>query len=322
MHHIIVNEYGGPDVLKYMPLSGLQPGADEVLVENKAIGVNYIDVYHRTGLYPIALPSGIGLESAGIITEIGSDVTDLAVGDRVATAIGSLGAYATHRLAKSYHLVKLPDHVDFETAAAVMLKGMTCEYLLHRCFPVSRGMTVLFHAIAGGVGSLACQWLKQLGVTVIGTAGSAEKIAYAQSIGCDHAINYATENVAERVREITHGDGVPVVFDSVGRATFQSSIDSLSIRGTLVSFGNASGPVEPFALALLAQKGALYVTRPALAHYVTNPVELELSTSTLFNILKQEMRVRINQRFDLADARAAHQTIERRESIGSNILLP
>ena len=278
MKKIVFSAFGGDEVLTLQDISSLTPSQGEVVIEHAAIGVNYIDVYHRTGLYPVPLPSGLGLEGAGTVIECGEGVQGLAVGDRVAYATGGIGAYATHRTVAAEALVVLPDDISFETAAAVMLKGMTCEYLLTRCFPVSAGMTVLFHAIAGGVGLLACQWLKQLGVTVIGTAGSEAKLSFAQSLGCDHVINYRVQNVADEVMNITSGEGVPVVYDSVGNATFAASLDSLSTRGTLVSFGNASGPVEPFSPALLAQKGGLYVTRPSLAHYVRNRSELEASS--------------------------------------------
>lgn len=293
---------------------------NEVLIRVQAAGLNYIDVYHRTGLYPLPLPTTLGLEGAGVVEQAGSAVTNVSVGDRVGYCAAGIGAYATYRIAAAERLVRLPSEISAETAAALLLKGLTAEYLIRRIYPVRAGETVLFHAIAGGVGMIACQWLKQLGATVIGTVGSEEKAEQARALGCDHTILYQQEDVAARVREITCGAGVPVVFDSVGRATFQSSLQSLAPRGLFVSFGNASGAVEDFSPRLLAEHGSLFFTRPTLMHYCASAQELQTAAEALFFAVHSGLQVNINQRYALVDAAQAHRDLEARKTTGSTIL--
>jgi NADPH2:quinone reductase len=313
-------EAGGPEVLKYEQIDAPQPGPDEVLIRQTAIGVNFIDIYHRIGLYPVPYPYIPGQESAGIVKAVGKNVTNFKIGDRVATQV-SLGAYAELRVAPASRVIKLPDGITEEAAAASMVKGMTAEYLLNRTYPVKEGDTILFHAIAGGVGLIACQWAKSLGATVIGTVGSPEKAALAKDYGCDHVINYRTENFVERVKEITKGKGVPVVYDSVGKDTFMGSLDCLQPRGLMVSFGNASGPVEPFPLGTLSTKGSLYVTRPSLWHYTSDPAEYALSAGALFGMITSgKIRISIDQRYELKEAAQAHRDLEARRTTGSSIL--
>ncbi len=324
---IRIHAHGGPEALCWEDISVGNPGPGQVRLRHTAIGLNYIDVYHRTGLYPVKpLPAVIGMEGAGIVEALGPDAATcapgLAVGDRVAYAGGPLGAYATHRLFPADRLVKLPAGVTDDEAAAVMLQGMTAEYLLHRTFRVQTGQTVLFHAIAGGVGLLACQWLKQIGARVIGTTSTAEKAALARSFGCDHVILYGQEDVAARVRELTAGQGVPVVYDSVGASTFQASLESLAPRGMLVSFGNASGPVPPFDPGLLAQKGSLYFTRPTLVTYTALSADLQASAAAVFAAMARGMKITIGQRFPLSQTAEAHRALEGRQTVGASLLLP
>ncbi len=322
-HAIRIHEHGGPEVLRWDEVEVGDPAEGEVLVRQTAIGLNYIDVYHRTGLYPIAkLPSAIGMEAAGIVEAVGPGATDFKPGDRVAYAGYAPGAYAEARLLPAHRLVPLPDDIDDRQAAAMMLQGMTAEYLIRRTFPVRAGQTVLWHAAAGGVGLIACQWLKQLGATVIGTVGSDEKAELAKAHGCDHPIIYSREKFPERVKEITDGKGVPVVFDGVGKDTWDGSLDCLAPRGMMVSFGNASGPVPPVNLAILSQKGSLYVTRPTLMTYTASRGDLLESAGALFAAVKAGLRIEINQSFALKDAAEAHRAIEGRRTTGSTILLP
>ncbi len=321
---IRIHETGGPDVLKYEDVEVGDPGPDEVRLEQSACGLNYIDVYHRTGLYPLpALPSVIGMEAAGRVVAVGDGVSDLAVGDRVAYASPPLGAYAAERLIPAEKLVKLPDSIDDRTAAAMMLQGMTVEYLIRRTFRVEPGMTVLFHAAAGGVGLIACQWLKHLGVTMIGTVGSAEKAELARAHGCTHTINYREEDFVARVKELTDGQGVPVVYDSVGKDTFMGSLDCLAPRGMLVSFGNASGPVDSFNPGILSQKGSLYLTRPTLMTYTAKREDLLESARALFEVVESgAVKIEINQTYRLSETAQAHRDLEARKTTGSTILLP
>ena len=320
---IRIHAVGGPEALRIEQVEVGAPGPGEARVRHTAIGLNFIDTYHRSGLYPLALPSGLGMEAAGVVEAIGSGVTQISVGDRVAYASGPVGAYATERLMSADRLVRLPDDIDDETAAAGMLKGMTVEYLVRRVFAVKPGMTVLFHAAAGGVGLIACQWLAHLGVTVIGTVGSDEKAALARAHGCTHPIVYTREDFVQRVREITGGEGVPVVFDSVGRATFSGSLDCLRKRGMYVGFGNASGKPDPLDLGLLAQKGSLFATRPTLMDYTHTRAELEASAAALFEVIRKgAVRIEVRQRFGLRDAAEAHRTLEARRTTGSTLLLP
>lgn len=320
---IRIEATGGPEVLCCVDVPDAAPGPGEARVRNAAIGVNYIDVYHRTGLYPLPLPSGIGLEGAGVVEAVGSGVEDVVVGDRVAYAWGPPGAYSESRVMPAKHLVRLPPSIADDTAAAMMLKGMTAEYLLRRVFPVQPGQTVLFHAAAGGVGLLAGQWLNAIGAIAIGTVGTEEKAELARAHGYLHVIVYTRDDFVARVREITEGKGVPVVYDSVGRATFEGSIDCLRPRGMLASFGNASGPVPAFDPGLLSRKGSLYLTRPTLMAYTATREELLDSASALFTMVERgSVRPRIGGRYALADAAQAHRDLEARRTTGSLLLLP
>jgi NADPH:quinone reductase len=320
---IRIHEVGGPDVLRVEEADLPAPGAGEARVRHEAIGLNFIDTYHRSGLYALPLPSGLGMEGAGVVEAIGPQVQEVSVGDRVGYAAGPPGAYASERLIRADRLVRLPDDIDAVTAAAAMLKGMTVEYLIRRVFPVKAGMTVLFHAAAGGVGLIACQWLAHLGATVIGTVGSDEKAELAREHGCTHPIVYTREDFVQRVRELTDGRGVPVVFDSVGRATFMGSLDCLRKRGMIVGFGNASGKPEPFDITLLAAKGSLFATRPVLMDYTEARADLEASAGALFEVLRSKaVRIDVRQRFALTDAAQAHRVLESRRTVGSSVLLP
>ncbi len=322
-HAIRLHATGGPEVLTWEAVSVGDPGPGEVKLDQSAVGLNYIDTYHRSGLYPMQLPAGIGMEGAGTVTAVGAGVTDLAVGDRVCYASMPLGAYATERLMPADRLVKIPDGVGDREAAGMMLQGMTVEYLIRRTYPVKAGDTVLFHAAAGGVGLIACQWLSHLGATVIGTVGSEEKAERARAHGCTHTILYRHEDIAARVRELTDGRGVPVVYDSVGKDTWLPSLDSLEPRGLMVSFGNASGPVDAVNLGILAQKGSLYVTRPTLMTYTASVEDLRASAAALFDVVTSgAVTIPVNQTYPLAEAAQAHRDLEARKTTGSTVLLP
>lgn len=298
------------------------PGPGMVTVANRAIGLNYIDTYHRSGLYPLPLPTGIGLEGAGVIEAVGPE-TDLAVGDRVAYCVAGFGAYSEALNLPAARLVKIPEGIDFEQAAAVMLKGQTTEYLLQRTYPLKSGESCLFHAAAGGVGLVFGQWANSIGAEVIGTVGSQEKVELARAHGYRHVINYSTENVVERVLEITGGEKVPVVYDGVGRDTFEISLDCLRPRGLMVSFGNASGPVPPLDLQILSARGSLFLTRPTLFTYCATTEELRQSAADLFDrILAGAVKVEIHQRYALADIQQAHRDLEARKTTGSTVILP
>ena len=323
MKAIRFHQPGGPEVMKYEDVDLAAPGAGEVRVRHTAVGLNYIDTYHRSGAYPLPLPSGIGLEAAGVVEEVGAGVTSLKAGDRVAYGAGPIGAYSQARNMPANRLSKLPDNIGDQTAAAMMLKGMTVRYLLRETFKVEKGQTILFHAVAGGVGLIAVQWAKHLGVRVIGTAGSPEKAELAKSLGCDEVIDYTKEDVAKRVRELTDGKGVPVVYDGVGQATLMASLDSLSPRGLLVSFGAASGPVKDFDTGILAAKGSLYLTRPTLMTYVASDAALQANTADLFDVVGSgAVKIEVNQTYALADAVQAHKDLEGRKTTGSTVLLP
>ena len=299
------------------------PAAGEARVRHHAIGLNYIDVYFRTGLYPQPLPSGLGMEGAGVVEAVGPDVAHVKPGDRVAYATRPPGAYADVRVMPAAGLVKLPDSISFEMAAAMMLQGLTVQYLFRRTFPLKGGETILFHAAAGGVGLIACQWARALGVTMIGTVGSDEKGELAKSHGCTHIINYNKENFVDRVKELTGGKGVPVVYDSIGKDTFIGSLDCLSPLGMLVSFGSASGPVPPFSLNELASRGSLYVTRPTLFSYAASRSDLDSMAAELFAMVESgKVKIDINQRYALKDVQQAHRDLESRKTTGSTILLP
>ncbi|MCW4151565.1 NADPH:quinone reductase [Halomonas sp. 18H] len=318
------SQTGGPEVLQLVETSVAAPGEGEVRVRHHAVGLNFIDIYFRTGLYPApSLPSGLGTEAAGVVEAVGEGVEHLAVGDRVAYAQGPLGAYAEERVIAADHVVALPDGVAFETAAAAMLKGLTVQYLLRQTYPLQGGETILFHAAAGGVGSIACQWARALGVKLIGTVSSPEKAALAERNGAWATIDYTREDVVERVRELTAGEMCDVVYDSVGKDTWETSLDCLRKRGLMVSFGNASGPVEGVNIGILNQKGALYVTRPSLNGYADTRERLESMCIDLFAMLESgEVTIDIGQRFPLADAGKAQQALADRQTTGSTILLP
>lgn len=319
---IRIHETGGPEVMCLEDVTLEAPGPGMVTVANRAIGLNYIDTYHRSGLYPLPLPSGIGMEGAGVVEAVGEGV-DLSVGDRVAYCSAGFGAYAQAINLPAARLVRLPDGIDEETAAASLLKGQTTEYLLQRTYPLQAGETCLFHAAAGGVGLIFGQWAASIGAVAIGTVGSDEKAALARAHGYQHVINYRTENVVERVLEITGGQKLPVVYDGVGRDTFESSLDCLRPRGLMVSFGNASGAPEPLDLQQLAAHGSLYVTRPTLISYTATTEELRASSEAVFQrLLAGDVRVEINQRYPLADVQQAHRDLESRRTSGSTILLP
>lgn len=323
MKAIRFHEPGGPDVMKFEDVELAAPGKGEVRIRHTAVGLNYIDTYHRSGAYPLPLPSGIGLEAAGVVEELGEGVSHLKVGDRIAYGAGPIGAYSEARNIPANRISKLPDNIEDQTAAAMMLKGMTVRYLLRETYKVQKGETILFHAVAGGVGLIAVQWAKHLGVRVIGTAGSPEKAELAKSFGCDEVIDYGKEDVAARVRELTDGKGVPVVYDGVGKATLNASLDSLSPRGLLVSFGAASGPVKDFDTGILAAKGSLYLTRPTLMTYVAADDALQANVTDLFDVVGSgAVKIEVNQTYALADAVQAHKDLEGRKTTGSTVLLP
>ena len=323
MKAIRFSETGGPGVMKLVDVELGKPARGEVRVRQTAIGLNYIDTYHRSGLYPVPMPSGIGLEAAGVVEELGEGVTNLKTGDRIAYGTGPIGAYAAMRNLAASRLTKIPTAISDETAAGMMLKGMTVRYLLRATYKVQAGETILLHAAAGGVGQILSQWAKALGATVIGTVGSEAKIAAAKTHGCDHVINSSTENVVARVKEITGGKGVPVVYDGVGQATLMTSLDCLRPRGLLVSFGNASGPVKAFDLGLLSAKGSLYVTRPTLMTYTASDEDLKETAEDLMAMVASgKVKIPVNQRYALADAVKAHEDLEARKTTGTTVLLP
>lgn len=321
---IVINQTGGPEVLRWVDFDPGKPGPGEVRLSHEAIGLNFIDVYHRTGLYPMpALPAVPGMEGSGTVEVVGDGVTEVAVGDRVAYAGLPPGAYAQVRRIPADRLVKLPESITTRQAAAMMLQGMTARYLLRGCFDVKAGDTILIHAAAGGVGSIVCQWAKHLGATVLGTVGSEEKAATAMANGCDYPILYTKEEFVARVKEITEGRGVDVVYDSVGQATFMKSLDCLRPLGTMVSFGQSSGPVAPLELGLLSAKGSLFLTRPTLMTYTAKREDLLTHARDLFEVVEKGfVRVEIQQTYPLSDADRAHRDLEGRRTTGSSIMLP
>ncbi|QEL19603.1 quinone oxidoreductase family protein [Limnoglobus roseus] len=314
---------GGPEVLRWEDVTVGEPGEGQARVRHTAVGVNFIDTYQRSGMYPIPVPGGLGSEAAGVVEAVGPNVTAVKPGDRVAYAGGPPGSYSEVRLIPAHILVPIPDGVADETAAAVMLKGMTAQYLIRRTYAVKAGEAVLFHAAAGGVGLIACQWLKALGATVIGTVGSDEKAGIAKAHGCEHVIVSTREDVAKRVKEITGGAGVPVVYDSVGKDTFLSSLDCLKPLGLMVSFGNSSGKVTPFDIGILSQKGSLYLTRPTLATYTTTRADLEATAKDVFDVIREgKVKVEIRHRYALAGAEQVHRDLEGRRTVGSIVMTP
>ena len=319
-HAIRVHEVGGPDVLRWEEVEIGEPGEGQVKLRQEAVGLNFIDVYHRTGLYPQPMPFTPGTEGAGVVEAVGPGVAHVKAGDRVAYAT-SIGGYAEERLIEADRVVKLPKEVSTEQAAAMMLQGMTAQMLLRSVFPVHDGDTILIHAAAGGVGLIMCQWAAALGATVIGTVGTEEKAELARAHGCAHPIVYSQQDFVAEVQRITDGDKLPVVYDSVGRDTFMKSLDCLKVRGLMVSFGTASGAPEPFPPNLLAQKGSLYLTRPTLFHYIATRQQLEQSAKELFEVVSSgKVKIEVQQRFPLADAAEAHRALQERRTTGSTVL--
>ncbi len=323
MPHVVrIHQNGGPEQMKWEEVAVAEPGPGEVRVRNTAVGLNYIDTYHRSGLYPMPLPLVLGSEGAGVVEAVGPKVKEFKVGDRVAYA-QPIGAYAEVLIRPVARLVKIPAGIKDETAAAMMLKGMTAWYLCRRTYRVKKGDTIVVHAAAGGVGQILCQWARHLGATVIGTVGSDEKVALAKKVGCKHVVVMSRENLPERVKAITKGKGVPVVYDGVGKDTFMTSLDCLSPLGLMASFGNASGAVAPVNIGILAQKGSLFLTRPTLVTYTSAREDLLTATRELFAVVKKgAVKITINQRYPLREAAQAHRDLESRKTTGSTVLLP
>ncbi|HJS33342.1 MAG TPA: quinone oxidoreductase [Alphaproteobacteria bacterium] len=318
-----IHKPGGPEVLSWDDVTVAPPGEGEAQIRHTAVGLNYIDTYHRTGLYPLPMPAVIGSEGAGVVEAVGPGVADIKRGDRVAYGNAPVGSYTEIRNIPAGRLVKIPDGISDQQAASMMLKGMTTQYLIRQTYKVQKGDTILLHAAAGGVGLILCQWAKHLGATVIGTVGSKDKAALAKAHGCDHTILYREEDFVARVKAITGGAGVPVVYDAVGKDTFLKSLDCIRPRGLMVNFGNASGPAEPLNVLLLAQKGSLYVTRPTLATYVAKREDLVACANDLFNVVKSgAVKLEINQTYPLKEAAQAHRDLEGRKTTGSTVLLP
>jgi len=323
MKAVKIKKIGGPEVLEVEEITLRKPIKSEVLIEHVAIGLNYIDTYHRSGLYPLTMPSGLGMEASGIIKEVGSDVSNFIVGDRIAYTTVPLGAYSSHRIYNIQNLVKVPKEIDLNIAAAIMTKGLTTYYLLRKTYPVSGNETILFHAAAGGVGQIFCQWAKSLGCKIIGTVGSEEKINIAKKNGCDEVINYNKEDFAKKVLEITDGKGVPVVYDGVGKSTFKKSLECLKTRGMMVSFGNASGALEPINVPKMLQPKGLYFVRPSMGQYLSNNEELNEATKELFEkISSEKIKVEIFKKYKLDSIKQAHIDLENRKIIGPAIVIP
>ena len=323
MKSVQISKTGGPEVLEIKEITLNKPSSDEVTIEHKAIGLNYIDTYHRSGLYPLKLPTAIGAEGAGIIKEIGSNVKDFNIGDKVSYSGAPLGAYATHRNYPTKNLIKVPNDIDLEVAATVMIKGLTAFYLLHKTYPVKSGETILFHAAAGGVGQIFGQWAKSLGCKIIGTVGSEEKIQKAKNHGYDYIINYNKENFPEKVMEITNGKGVPVVYDGVGKSTLEDSLKCLNVRGMMVSFGNASGALSPIDVPKLLQPNGLYFVRPSMQQYLSTREEINEGAKILFEkIRSKKVKIEIYKKYKLEDIIQAHKDLESRKILGPAIIIP
>ena len=323
MKAVKIEKNGGPEVLKLEEITLGKPSNDEVLIEHIAIGLNYIDTYHRSGLYPLNLPSGIGMEASGIIKEVGPNVTNFSVGDKIAYAGQPLGAYCTHRIYPTKNLVKVPENIDLNNVATLMTKGLTTFYLLYKTYAVKAGETILFHAAAGGVGQIFCQWAKNLDIKVIGTVGSDEKIDLAKKNGCDEVINYSKEDFAKKVMELTNGKGVPVVYDGVGKSTFEKSCESLQVRGTMISFGNSSGALDPINVTKVLQPKGLYFVRPSMQQYLRNREELNEAANMLFEkISSGKIKVEIYKKYKLDEVEKAHQDLEGRKIIGPAVIIP
>ena len=323
MKAAIINKTGGPEVIELEDIVLGKPSENDVTIEQKAIGLNYIDTYHRSGLYPLKLPIGLGLEGAGVITEIGSNVKNLKIGDKVAYAAIPLGSYSTHRNFPSNKLVKIPDGVDLEVAATLMTKGLTTYYLLHQTYKVKSGDTILFHAAAGGVGQIFGQWAKSLGCTIIGTVGSEEKIEVAKKCGYDHIINYSKDNFSAKVNELTDGKGVPVIYDGVGKDTLKGSLECLMTRGMMVSFGNASGPLSDINVPKMLQPKGLFFVRPSMQQYLSTKEELDEGASIMFEKIKSgKIKIEIFKRYKLNEVVQAHKDLEGRKILGPAIIIP
>ena len=323
MKAVTISKTGGPEVLELKEINLGKPGPDEVLIEHVAIGLNYIDTYHRSGLYPIQLPSGIGAEASGIIKEVGSNVKDFKVDDKISYAGIPLGAYSSHRIYPTKNLVKVPQNIDLEIAATLMTKGLTTFYLLHKTYPASPGETVLFHAAAGGVGQIFCQWAKSIGVKIIGTVGNDEKIELAKKNGCDEVINYSKEDFAKKVMKLTDGKGLPVVYDGVGKSTFEKSLECLKTRGTMVSFGNASGSLEPIDVTKMLQPKGLFFVRPSMGQYLSTKEELNEASKMLFEkISSGKVEIEIFKKYKLDDVQQAHIDLESRKIVGPAVIVP
>ena len=323
MKAIRIEKTGGPEVLEYKDYDLPAPGPGQIRIKHRAIGVNFIDIYHRSGLYPLPMPSGLGSEAAGEVEAIGSGVSGFKVGERVGYCSGAIGSYAEANNVAAEKVVKLPDGISDEVAAAALLKGMTAQYLLRRTHTVKAGETIVFHSSAGGVGQIACQWAKHLGATVIGSTTSPDKVEQARENGCDYVLNTRDAGWEKKVREITKGAGVPVVYDSIGKNTFEASLDCLQQRGLMASFGNSSGPVTPFPLGILATKGSLYVTRPTLAHYTRTAKEMQETADDLFAVIKSgAVKVAIHQRFALKDDARAQEALAAKKTVGATVLVP
>ena len=323
MKAVKIKKNGGPEVLDIEEITLRKPIKSEVLIEHAAIGLNYIDTYHRSGLYPLMMPSGLGMEASGIIKEVGPDVSNFSVGDSVAYAALPLGSYSSHRIYRTQNLIKVPKEIDLNIAAAIMTKGLTTYYLLHKTYPVLGNETILFHAAAGGVGQIFCQWAKSLGCKVIGTVGNEEKIKIAKKNGCDEIINYNKEDFAKKVMEITNGKGVPVVYDGVGKSTFEKSLECLSVRGTMVSFGNASGSLDPINVPKILQPKGLFFVRPSMGQYLGTNEELNEAAKTLFEkISSGKVKIKIFKKYKLDEVVQAHQDLEGRKILGPAVIIP
>jgi|TARA_B100002051_G_scaffold246219_1_gene254149 NADPH2:quinone reductase len=323
MRAIKIKKPGGPEVLDLEDINLNKPNKNEVLIEHTSIGLNYIDTYHRSGLYPLEMPSGLGMEASGIIKEIGPDVSEFSIGDRVSYAGVPLGAYSTHRIYNTKNLVKVPKEIDLDIAASIMTKGLTTFYLLHKTYPVKQGETILFHAAAGGVGQIFCQWAKSLGCTIIGTVGSEEKISIAKKNGCDEVINYKNEDFTKKVLELTNGKGLSVVYDGVGKSTFEKSVECLKTRGMMISFGNASGPLDPINVTKTLQPKGLFFVRPSMGQYLNTKEELNEASKMLFEkITSGKVKIDIFKKYKLEDVQQAHTDLESRKIIGPAVIIP
>ena len=323
MKAIQISKTGGPEVLELKEINLNNPKSGEVLIKHSAIGLNFIDTYHRSGLYPVPLPSGIGLEGAGVIEKVGPDVLNFKEGDKVAYAAAPLGSYSSHRIYPTKSLIKVPDGIDLNIVACLMTKGLTTFYLLHKTYEVKKGQTILFHAAAGGVGQIFCQWAKSLGCIVIGTVGSDEKIDLAKKYGCNEVINYSKEDFKNRVMEITKNEGLPVVYDGVGKVTLENSLGCLKMRGTMVSFGNASGKLDPVDVGKLIAPKGLYLTRPSIAHYTSTRKELDEAAEKLFQMVQSEnIKIEIYKKYNLTEVVEAHKDLESRKILGPAVIIP